>query len=115
MCGFQAFGTRQGVRNMGVVHTEVQLQGFCPLFLTIMTDSQIQHTITLSETGPQTHNESSSNTREVCVDLWMLLLPMSDSWLLCDYVTVCSTSSPSPSVLPGRGNTLVYHSLKKCE
>lgn len=39
MCGFQAFGTRQGVSNMGVVHTEVQLQGFCPLFLTIMTDS----------------------------------------------------------------------------
>lgn len=92
---------------MGVVHTEVQLEGFCPLFLTIMVDSQTQHMITLPGTGPQTCNESSSNTWGVCGALRMLSLPVSDSWLLCDYVTVCSTSSPSPSVLPWRGNTLI--------
>lgn len=107
--GFQAFGTRQGVRNTSVVHTEVQLQGFCPLFWTIMADSQMQHTITLPGTGPQTHNESSSNTWEVCGVLWTLSLPVTDSWLLFDYVTVCSTSSPSPSVLPRRGNTLITY------
>lgn len=69
----------------------------------------MQHTITLPGTGPQTHNESSSNTWEVCGVLWTLSLPVTDSWLLCDYVTVCSTSSPSPSVLPRRGNTLITY------